>query len=89
MRTLCGTILAAAVLSVFAREPNYDEAKVAPSKGEYLACRASPPLCRTRSKALGALARRHGFWYTTHQFAHGGRIEANESGPIPGQSGLN
>ena len=30
MRTLCGTILAAAVLSVFAREPNYDEAKVAP-----------------------------------------------------------
>lgn len=30
VRTLCGTILAAAVLSVFAREPNYDEAKVAP-----------------------------------------------------------
>ena len=30
MRTLCGTILSAAVLSVFAREPNYDEAKVAP-----------------------------------------------------------
>ena len=30
MKSLYATIFAAAVLSVFAREPNYDEAKVAP-----------------------------------------------------------
>jgi len=85
MRTLFGTILAVAVLSVFAREPNYDEAKVAPYTLEDPLEFADGRKLRDASAMSGAAA-------NTARAATSGNgfstLSIKISGPVPNDSGI-